>query len=81
MAFSYVFLPPQLVLACSELRALCGACAVLCFKCNQPGHVARECPIAYPAALDSYVPPMCLRCGREDCPAAGAGDYVRWGYS
>lgn len=58
---------------------LVGAHAVLCFKCNQPGHLAREC-------LGGQVPahllaPVCLRCGREDCPAAHAGDYVRCGLS
>ena len=49
------------------------ACAALCFKCNQPGHLARDCLSARVAT------PVCLRCGREDCPAASAGDYVRCG--
>ncbi|CAK0787051.1 hypothetical protein CVIRNUC_010267 [Coccomyxa viridis] len=43
----------------------------LCYKCNQPGHLARDCASA------QVVTAVCLRCGREDCPAAYAGDYVR----
>lgn len=50
----------------------------LCFRCNRPGHMARDCPYGYSAGTwDDVGAPVCLRCGREDCPCAGQRDYVR----
>ena len=41
--------------------------------------MARDCPYGYRAATWGDTPPACLRCGRADCPCAGARDYVRAG--
>lgn len=63
--------------------------AELCYKCQRPGHVARDCPGAAlapawgaPGARAEGDPSaVCLRCGRPDCAAAGQADFVRCGLS
>jgi hypothetical protein len=50
----------------------------LCWRCQRPGHLARDCPYGY-RQQDSWddAPAVCLRCGSESCPCAGEKDYVR----
>lgn len=51
----------------------------LCWRCQRPGHMARDCPYGYrqQATWDEAAPPVCLRCGSETCPCAGEKDFVR----
>ena len=51
----------------------------LCWRCQRPGHMARDCPYGYrqQGTWDEAGPPVCLRCGSETCPCAGEKDFVR----
>ncbi|GAB4823844.1 hypothetical protein N2152v2_010890 [Parachlorella kessleri] len=52
----------------------------LCHNCGRPGHMARDCGYGRHKVASweqEAGPPVCLRCGREDCPCAGQRDYVR----
>ena len=51
--------------------------AALCFKCQQPGHLARDCPSKFQNA-EQQEAAVCLRCGRNTCPAAGVPDFHRY---
>lgn len=51
----------------------------LCWRCQRPGHMARDCPYGYrqQGGWEEAGTPICLRCGRETCPCAGEKDFVR----
>jgi hypothetical protein len=51
----------------------------LCWRCQRPGHMARDCPYGHrqKASWDEASPAVCLRCGSETCPCAGEKDFVR----
>ena len=50
--------------------------AVLCFKCQRPGHMARDCPNRG-KVREQRAQAVCLRCGKSSCSAAGAPDFRR----
>lgn len=66
------------------LRCVFSPClrvAGLCWKCQKRGHLSRECPYGAgglePWESGAAGPPLCMRCGRGECPAAGQRDYFR----
>lgn len=58
------------------MRCMRAVHAVLCYKCQKRGHIARECPNAGMAVDDTRK--VCLRCGKSSCAAAGTQDYLRF---